>query len=437
MQLSNNPPKGTSDWQPAEFQLRKYIFDTWRSVCLRFGFEEYLTPIFESADIYRAKSGEDIGGKELMMMTDKAGRELAIRPEMTPSVTRMISRDYKNLNKPVRYFSIANFVRNEKPQRGRNREFWQLNVDIFGSQSTNADLEMLVISLELILTFFKQSKKEADSNSFVLKINNRKLIEAILESADISEEQQVEVVRTLDKFHKLPTEKFTARLQELSVSEANIEKLSFFMSANNITELTEKLPELANDEGFQEITNIMNQLTELGYGDFITFAPDVIRGFDYYDGLVFEMFDNHPDNSRSLFGGGRYNGLAKLFGKVEIPAVGIAPGDETMKLFLEAWDLLPAFENKAVFIPLLEEQYFTKLNNIANSLREQNIAVEQGLEVQKMKKAFSYANQKWFPWVILVGEEEMKTGQLALKNMETGEQKLVTEAELIMQLQNN
>jgi len=193
--ISNLPPKGTYDWFPQEFKVRKYIFDKWRKVCTSFGYEEYLTPIVESAEVYRAKSGEDVGGKELMTMTDRAGRELAIRPEMTPSVTRMVTRIYEQSQKPLRLFSIANFMRNEKPQRGRNREFWQLNYDVFGSDSVMADLEIIQIGLEIMLAF------QPPKNSFTVFINNRALIDFILNQvAKITEEQRVEVVRTLDKW---------------------------------------------------------------------------------------------------------------------------------------------------------------------------------------------------------------------------------------------
>lgn len=154
--LTNNPIKGTSDWLPEEFAVRQYIFETWRKINRQFSYDEYLTPLLESADIYRAKSGEDVGGKELMVITDRAGRELAIRPEMTPSVTRMVSRFYKQATKPLRLFSIANFWRNENPQRGRNREFWQLNSDIFGSESVNADAEYQRRVLDFLEDAFTQ-----------------------------------------------------------------------------------------------------------------------------------------------------------------------------------------------------------------------------------------------------------------------------------------
>jgi len=155
MQISNMPPKGTADWFPEEFKIRKYIFDTWRSVCLSYGFQEYLGPLVESTDIWKAKSGEDVGGSELTQITNRNGEldGLAIRPEMTPSVTRMVSRKWKEIDKPIKWFSIANFYRNEKPQKGRNREFWQLNADIFGEAGSNADTEILTLSLELMRAF--------------------------------------------------------------------------------------------------------------------------------------------------------------------------------------------------------------------------------------------------------------------------------------------
>ncbi|HTK03421.1 MAG TPA: HisS family protein, partial [Alphaproteobacteria bacterium] len=194
--MNNQPPKGTYDWLPEEFAVRKYIFDVWRQVCQRFGYQEYLTPLVEYADLYRAKSGEDVGGPELTVFEDRGGRELAIRPEMTPSVTRLVSQIYNAYPKPIRFFSIANFYRNEKPQRGRNREFWQLNFDIFGSDSFLSDLEILQMALEIMLAFGPPKK------SFTLRINNRKLVNEIL--SDVSADILPQVFRILDKFEKLP-----------------------------------------------------------------------------------------------------------------------------------------------------------------------------------------------------------------------------------------
>ena len=224
--LSNQEPKGTRDWFPEEFLLRKYIFDTWRRGWVRYGFEEYLTPLVESADIYRAKSCEDIANKELLTFMDMGGRELSIRPEMTPSVTRMVTKIYASSAKPLKYFSIANFMRNEKPQRGRNREFWQLNCDIFGSDSLAADIEILQLALALMLEF------DPPQNSFSLAINNRKLIEAILELSganELSSENRLAVVRTLDKWNKLSLEEINERLFSAGLNKEAVKILEKFM----------------------------------------------------------------------------------------------------------------------------------------------------------------------------------------------------------------
>lgn len=430
-QLSNRPPKGTSDWWPDEYAIRQYIFTTWRRVNRQFGYEEYLTPILETADIYRAKSGEDVGGKELMVMTDQAGRELAIRPEMTPSVTRMVSRFYKQAPKPMRLFSIANFWRNERPQRGRNREFWQLNADIFASTSLNADLEILQLALELMLAF------HPPAGSFTLFVNHRQLIDAILgEVVQVPDALRVGTVRILDKFVKLPLEKFETLLGEVGLDETAVTKLRQFMQAKTAVQLLEHFPELESNPGYQEVSQLMASLKTLGYADWAVFNPSIIRGFDYYDGMVFEIFDNHPDNNRALFGGGRYNGLANIFGAEDLPAVGFAPGDETTKLFLQSWDLLPntALAEKTLFFPLLDDDLFLPGSQMVRQLRAAGLRVEQGIERQSFKQAFKYADSKNFSHILLYGSNEAAQGVVAVKDLATGEQEDMMIESLIAQL---
>ncbi|MBL8015377.1 MAG: histidine--tRNA ligase [Candidatus Doudnabacteria bacterium] len=422
MQLSNQPPKGTADWLPEEFKIRKYIFDTWRKVCESFGYEEYLTPIVESAEIYRAKSGEDVGGKELMTMVDRGGRELAIRPEMTPSVTRMVSRQYGAVAKPIRYFSIANFLRNENPQRGRNREFWQLNADIFGSDSVNADIEVLQLALEIMLAF------NPPKDSFALTLNHRLLIDAVLVvalSGDSSIERR-EVVRLLDKWEKIPPDGMAEMLQKIGVEPNGVDVLQKFMTSETVDELLNKLPWLSENDGLKQVQAIVKKLQELGYADWVRFQPNIIRGFDYYDGMVFEVFDRHPDNNRAMFGGGRYNGLASLFGGQAFPAVGFAPGDETTRIFLESWGLLDQVRTQKtetrVFIPLLTEQAEGKVAELAAQLRKRGQKVLVGLEIQKIGKAIELGDKLGVGQVIILGEDELQKGVYVVKEMQSGEQ---------------
>lgn len=431
--LSNQPPKGTSDWFPEEFAVRKYIFDTWRRVNRLFGYQEYLTPILESADIYRAKSGEDVGGKELLVIEDRAGRELAMRPEMTPSVTRMVSRVYMQEPKPLRLFSIANFWRNESPQRGRNREFWQLNTDIFGSSHLNADLEIIQIGLEIMLSF------HPPANAFVMHLNHRHLIDAILQGmVGLPPESITQTMRTLDKFEKLRRDDFRGLLGKDGIGEDKINLLVGFMECETMADLITLFPQLEEVKGYQETNTVITTLRAAGYGDWINFKPSMIRGFDYYDGMIFEVFDNHPLNNRAMFGGGRYNSLALLFGKQDIPAVGIAPGDETTRLFLESWEITPEHvqANKAVFVPLLDDFLSSAVESLSRRLRQAGLAVETGLETQSFRKMFDYANKRGFKYVAILGTNEVEQGAVALKNMISGDQDTMSEAEMVEKLKS-
>lgn len=423
--LSNQEPKGTRDWLPEEFLIRKYIFDTWRKVCLRYGFEEYLTPLVESADIYRAKSGEDIAGKELVTFQDMGGRELSIRPEMTPSVTRMVTKVYASSPKPLKYFSIANFMRNEKPQRGRNREFWQLNCDTFGGESIAADIEILQLALDIMLEF------DPPQDSFALAINNRKLIDAVLElsgAEKLAKEEKTDVVRTLDKWAKLSQEDIKERLVAVGLDDKAINILHKFMNSKSLEALVKELPELKNNIGVIETSNIIEALENLGYGDYLEFNPTVIRGFDYYDGMVFEVFDKNPENNRAMFGGGRYNGLAEIFGEKNFPAVGFAPGDETTRLFLESWDLLSNASSEQAdkyYLPLLDITLQTQTNTLAKALRNKGMNILSGFEEQKLGKALEFANKRKISKVIILGEDEIEKGIYKIKDMESGEEKII------------
>ncbi|NCD00568.1 histidine--tRNA ligase [bacterium] len=418
--ISNQAPKGTIDWLPEEFSIRLYIFKTWIKVCESYGYDRYLTPVLENADIYRAKSGDEVGGKELMILEDRAGREYALRPEMTPSVVRLVSKIYDKYPKPIRFFSVANFFRNEKPQRGRNREFWQLNCDIFGSESINAEKEILQLATDLVLSF------KPPKNSFTVYINNRKLIDGFLSGLNISKENKISVVRLMDKWGKVKEDDLLKSLKDLGLKDSDILSIKSFMSLNNLEDLVSNYPDLKENEGFKELEEIMNYFKETKYSEYIEFNPKIIRGLDYYDGLIFEIFDNNKDNNRAMFGGGRYNGLADIFGKKSFPAVGFAPGDETTKLFLESWDLLKNIPKKEkYYIPLLSNDLVYDVNNLVEKLRKEDEEKEEkmfevGLNEQKLNKALQYANGKGIDKVIILGEDEKKKGVYKIKDMNTG-----------------
>lgn len=419
MELSNLPVKGTADWQPEEFALRKYIFDTWRSVCTRFGYQEYLTPLVELADVYRAKSGEDAGGAELTTFEDRGGRDLAIRPEMTPSVTRMVSRTYNSTPKPIRLFSIANFYRNENPQKGRNREFWQLNADIFGSNSLQSDVEVLQLAIEIMLAF------GATGEQFKIRLNDRQLIEDfVTKFLGVPVENIQQATRVLDKFGKITEAELQERLEEVGARTVDINQLMGFLGNEQPATDSVVREYLQDSVGMARLQQIFDVLNSLGYEGIYQFTPGLMRGFDYYDGMIFEVFDTNQDNKKALFGGGRYNGLAAIFGEQSFPAVGFAPGDETTKIFLETWGLVPAGLQllPKVYVPLLDAKLLLVANNLSKQLRNQGQIVMQGLEEEGLGTAFKNAEKLGCNQLLILGEQELTRGKYAIKNLQTGEQ---------------
>jgi histidyl-tRNA synthetase len=415
--ISNLPVKGTSDWFPEEFRIRQYIFNNWRKVARSFGYEEYMTPIVEDIEVYRAKSGDEVGGVELWNI-EREGESFAIRPEMTPSVTRMVTRFYESAPKPIRLFSIANFMRYQRPQRGRNREFWQLNFDIFGSERIEADIEVLQMALEIMLSF------NPPKGSFTMFVNDRVLIDYILSTeCNIAEEQRKEVVRMMDKFSKMSREEFAASLTEIGIDAKSVDSLVSFLETSEAEKLVERFPAVADNTGFIRIMEILRVLNGKGYSEYVKFQPNIIRGFDYYDGMVFEVFDNNPENNRSLFGGGRYNGLAGIFGVKPFPAVGCAPGDETFKLFLEAWNLLGNIpEDETYYLPRLSNVSEESLSILSKKLRSENKVLVVGLEETGLMKSFEYGEKRGMDYLVIFGEEESKKGVYKLRNLKTREE---------------
>lgn len=421
--LSTQPAKWTQDRYPQEFQIRKYIFDSWRKVCLKFWYQEYLWPLVENAEIRKAKSGEDVWWSELTMITNREWKisELALRPEMTPTVTRMVAKNYAQLAKPIRYFSIANFYRNERPQRGRNREFRQLNVDMFGSDSIYADVEILTLAISLMLEF------NPPKWSWKLNINNRFIIDSILLEIWLSGDIKQETVRLMDKREKLPQEAISEILLEKWLNQNQVNMLVEYMNSSTIQDLIKKFPSIQDSKWIQQTNFIIQSLNNLWYSEYLEFKPSLIRWFDYYDGVVFEIFDTHPDNKRALFGGWRYNWLSKIFIKDDIPAVWFAPGDETTKLFLESRWLIDSILNKTqiekIYIPVLEDSLQDEVFRLAMNFRDYWKNVITGLETQKMIKAIQYADKQDYKFIVIFGEEEKEKWIYKAKNLKSWKEK--------------
>ena len=418
--INTQPYKGTRDFYPEDFKVRAYVFNIWRKVCERYGFEEFDGPFLESFELYAAKSGEELVNEQLYSFEDRGGRKVAIRPEMTPTLARMVAARYKSLNFPVRWFTIPNMYRYEKPQRGRQREFFQLNVDILGVDGIEADFEILSTAIDIM------REAGATSEMFELRVNNRKLMSDLYEMIGLTPDQQVDVAKTIDKKLKVSPQDFTKLLEGNGLKADQIMALNGMLEAPDL--LLEKLTEKGS-EGAKEVKQLMSLVKSAGYDEYVKFDPIIVRGLAYYTSTVFEQFDLNPENNRSMFGGGRYDDLVNVFIDQQIKATGYGMGDVTFINFLENWNLLPESlkESNTEYLvtvwPSESEDFFSASAEVAKNLRESGKNVELWLEKDtKLDKQLKYANKKGIKKVVILGEEELKKEEATLKDMTTGEQ---------------
>ena len=414
--LSNQPYKGTRDFYPSDMFIRTWMFNQMRKVVQSYGYREYDGPLIESFELYKQKSGEEIVNRQLYHFLDKSNRQVAIRPEMTPTVARMVSRKIREYQKPIRWFSIPNVWRYEQPSKGRLREHWQLNVDIFGSSSIEAEVEILLMAIKILENF------GAKQNQYKLKISNRILLESFLSDVlKLDEDKKQALCKILDKKDKISKEEFSRELKViLSNFNTQFVLIEQFLDSNLNTL---KQMDGINLEALGKTQTLFSLLESLGLKEQIEFDTSIIRGFDYYTGIIFEIFDTNKNNSRSIYGGGRYDNLINLFSNQSLTGIGFGLGDVTLQSFLENYGLLPKFSlGNSVFLPLLEETDFIFNLKLAEILRKDEIKVEVSLQSDKLKKQIQTAEKKGYKYIILYGSEERKNDIVQLKNLETFEQ---------------
>lgn len=417
--LSTQSYKGTRDYFPEEKRLQNYIFNAWKKTAESFGYEEYGTPLLESLEIYTAKSGQELASEQTYLFEDRGGRTVAIRPEMTPSIARMVAAKRQELPMPARLYSIANFMRYERPQRGREREFWQLNADLFGVDGAAADAEIIELSHASIMAL------GATQDMFKIRVNNRQLISRLM-----SHHLELDVIgatmmmKLLDRKDKISVEAF--REQAISIfgnqAAAGLPKLAELITTKKVDDLP---ADIQNDQSVKELRGVMRMLKQKGIIN-AEFDITLMRGLDYYTGTVFEFFDTHPDNNRALFGGGRYDGLVGLFGVEPIATVGVGMGATTMQDFLESHGLLPKIASKTdVYIVAIDELAAEGADKLAKKLRAEGVRAELDITGRKIDKQIKTAFKKQIPFVAFVGSDELESGVYSVKNLvESTEQKM-------------
>ena len=423
--LSTESYKGVRDFYPEDLFIRSHIFDTMRNVAEEYGYVEYDASILEPTELYASKSSEEIVNEQTYSFTDRGDRSVTLRPEMTPTVARMVAARKRDLTFPLRWFSIPNVFRYERPQRGRLREHWQLNIDLFGSSSIEADIEVLMVAHDVMKAF------GAKDEDFVIHINHRGLINTVLsDELGLDTDTQLKVIHLIDRKKKMEEKEFEQKIAELVPNSTDI--LLHFLNTTDVTHSLADLASKARDSQYvTALQTIIQTLKKRGVENAV-FDSSLVRGFDYYNGMVFEVFDTNKENRRSLFGGGRYDGLTAVFGEPEMPAVGFGMGDVTMRDFLEVRNLLPKYQSPAlVYICLTDEKYRNAVSDLASSMREGGINVAVDLSGKRVGDQVRIANKHTVPYVVCIGEKEIQSNIYTVKELATSTETTLDAAELI------
>lgn len=422
--LSTDAYKGVRDFFPPEMAVEKAIFDIWRKTVEKYGYEEYGASVLEPAELYRAKSGEEIVNEQTYTFIDRGDREVTLRPEMTPSLARMVAARKRELAFPLRWYSIPNLFRYEQPQRGRVREHWQLNVDIFGVESTAAEIEAVNIAYDITRAY---GLKDTD---FEIRINNRKVMNYVTRDVfGLDEAAAQKISKLIDKKDKVKPEWFEAAATEVLGDKTK--KFLTLLNSKNFEEFAAGLPQ-TNEEhvGLKEIREVIAGLERLGITN-ARFDQTLMRGFDYYTGIVFEVYDLNPLNRRSVFGGGRYDDLLSLFGNEKVPAVGFGAGDVIARDLMETYGTLPKNDAAAdLALIVVGEQNTPYALDLAQSFRAKGIRVAVDLSNKKVGDQIKNADKRAIPRIICIGDEEVKNGKLRMKILATGEELTGSDEEL-------
>jgi len=387
-----------------------------REVAESFGYQEYEAPILESLDLYAAKSGEELVKEQSYVFTDRGGSEITLRPELTPSLARMIAQKQNELNFPVRWWSFGPFWRYERPQKGRTREFFQWNVDMLGVSSPEADAENAAV----LATFFQRVGLNPDQ--VIIKVNNRRLMDDRFSAYDISPDKRPIVSSWIDRREKMTPEAWTEYGKEIG------------LSPEQITNLKEMLADPDLWKQSAELTRFFSVIEALGLSDYITFDSSIMRGLLYYTGTVFEAWEVGGDIKRSILGGGRYDNLTRDVGGDPIPGVGFAMGDVVISLILEKYSLLPKdldINPAPIFVTVFDAERLLASFKLASELRRAGLNVVCYPEATKLQKQFKYADRIGAKITLVLGPDEMEKGQVAVKNLINGEQVSVARDALV------
>jgi len=408
--------KGARDFYPREMAILTWLYNTARDVSESFGFQEYDGPFLETIELYAAKSGEELVKEQSFVFSDRGGNLITLRPELTPTLVRMVAQRQHQLTYPLRWWSFGPFWRYERPQKGRSREFFQWNIDLIGINSPEGDAELAAI----IATFFR--KTGLSPNQVTILINNRRLMDKELNKLMVSQSDHHKVFQLIDRRAKMDQADWEQYAIEAGLNSKQLDGLKTLLSDNELW------------KNSHELVRFFSAIDSLGFSDYVCYAPHVIRGLDYYTGTVFEAQDLKGVVKRSILGGGRYDNLLADVGGDPLPGVGFAMGDMVISLILEKYNLIPDGIGKSpaqVLVTVFGDEQINASLSIAAELRENGIKVNCYPEFTKLGKQFRFADRIDVEFVIVLGPDEISNNQVTIKHLKTGDQKSISRTEVV------
>ncbi|MEN8209081.1 MAG: histidine--tRNA ligase [Candidatus Fermentibacteria bacterium] len=415
MTLSRKPLKGMRELTPPRRRIEKYVIKRLRDAGTAYGFEEYETPVLEPLELFLAKSGNELAVRQSYNFTDKGGRNLIMRPELTPSLARMVAASGE-LIYPVKWMSFPVCYRYEKPQRGRVREFMQFNLDILGISGLEAELEVFLVLRRIM------NSLGASPGQYVIRYSSRKLASDVLENCGMTEDEVTKAYAVIDKKDKIKPDEWEELVRKSIKDKQKADAVVKFASCcdPDVSWLSEAS---GGSEACSEIVRFSGMLKNAGVSE-AQFDASVVRGLDYYTGIVFEVMDTGGENRRAICGGGRYDNLVSMFGGQKVTGVGFGLGLLTLELFLTTYNLIPpdvSGKHPAdIFLAVYSDKERDFAVSFAEKLRDAGIPVEMDLTCRNLSKQFRIAGRKSIGYIAVIGPEEAVSGRIKLKNLSSG-----------------
>lgn len=405
--------KGTRDFYPEEMARRTWLYQMIREISTQYGYQEYEAPILERIDLYAAKSGEELVKEQAFVFPDRSGELITLRPELTPSLARMVAQKQNELVYPLRWWSFGPFWRYERPQKGRTREFFQWNIDMIGAYSPEADAELVAICAR----FFQ--KTGLTDRQVKIYVNDRRLMDAELVALGITADNKKNLFRVLDRRDKLPSADWDDYALSTGITPGQLDGIKRLMEDRTLWQKSD------------ELKRFFSTMGNYGVADYVEYNPEVIRGLDYYTGTVFEAFD--VEGGRAILGGGRYDNLLADVGGEPLGGVGFAMGDVVISLVLEKYGLLPDIQQAPdVLVTVFNQELINESVMVAEQLRQAGIAVVNYPEAAKLPKQFKFADRLGIRLAVVMGPDEQVRGEAAIKDLQTQTQETVPVKDLVV-----